>query len=220
MKRWYLLLVILISYNGYSQGNCKVLKIGIDSLYEGSCKKGLADGAGEAWGKHHYKGDFKKGYPHGNGTIEYNDGSVYKGGWKNGEMDGKGFLYFKKEGRDTVITANWRKGKIVEKVLLNTDYKILKEQTPDRLKVYRSGDGNTVHYRIYDYGTSTVSNVLISGTSGIEYNYTTELGYKSVTFPFTARISYETWNALMTQRIRVQVELELIKSGEWTIDIR
>ena len=96
MKKLYLLLVILISYNGYSQENCKVLKIGIDSLYEGSCKKGLADGPGEAWGKHHYKGDFKKGYPHGNGTIEYNDGSVYKGGWKNGELDGKGFLYFKK----------------------------------------------------------------------------------------------------------------------------
>jgi hypothetical protein len=220
MKNLIFLLLVLIQYTSFAQDNCKVLTKGIDSLYIGSCKKGLADGLGEAWGKNHYTGNFKKGYPHGLGSMEYADGSMYVGAWRNGKREGKGNYSFRKGDKDTTIVANWENDKISQKVIANIDYKILREQTPERLKVYRSADGNRVHYKIFNYGTSNVSNVFISGTSGIEFSYSNDIGFNNINFPFIAKIRYETWNAVMTQRIQIEVEVEIIKPGEWFIDIR
>jgi hypothetical protein len=50
--------------------------------------------------KHDYpSGDFYSGYmlegkPHGHGTGMYVDGSKYKGGWKLGEKNGKGKMWY------------------------------------------------------------------------------------------------------------------------------
>lgn len=217
MKKAYLLIIILLNISAYSQEKCKVLKRGIDSIYLGGCKKGFAHGFGEAWGKDYYAGAFKNGYPHGKGIMKFQDGSIYNGSWRKGNMDGEGKLSFKKNGKDTIINATWRKNEIVVKALENVDYKITKEQTPERLKVYRFGEGNIVHYKI---SALNISNLFISGSSGIEFNYPKDIGFKDIVFPFYAKIRFETWNSVMTQRIQIEVEVELIKQGEWTIDIR
>jgi hypothetical protein len=67
LKNLYVLasFLFLSLAQGFSQGVCKVLKSEIANQYEGSCKKGLANGKGIAVGRDKYEGNFKKGYPHG-----------------------------------------------------------------------------------------------------------------------------------------------------------
>ena len=50
----------------FAQNPCKVLMKEISGSYSGECKKGLADGKGEAKGVDRYIGAFKKGLPDGN----------------------------------------------------------------------------------------------------------------------------------------------------------
>ena len=55
----------IISVSGsviFAQDECKVLNSSIGVSYKGSCKKGLADGTGEAMGVDRYKGELKKGF--------------------------------------------------------------------------------------------------------------------------------------------------------------
>ena len=40
-----------------------------------------------------YKGDVRYGFPNGQGTITYLDGTKYVGGWKNGGFHGQGTYY-------------------------------------------------------------------------------------------------------------------------------
>ncbi|MDZ7607199.1 MAG: hypothetical protein U5K79_16780 [Cyclobacteriaceae bacterium] len=49
---------------------------------EGECKKGLANGQGNAKGTDEYEGQFKDGLPHGTGTYIWANGDVYTGAWK------------------------------------------------------------------------------------------------------------------------------------------
>jgi len=84
-------LLVLVSYL-YAQ-NCEVLVEPLSKEYIGDCKKGRADGEGLAKGDGIiYEGEFKKGYPHGVGTLEFEDGRIFKGEWKNGEIYGYGEL--------------------------------------------------------------------------------------------------------------------------------
>ena len=77
MKKSYFIILLMffgtlpILMNG--QENCKVLMADIEGEYIGGCKDGLAEGKGLSKGKHRYEGDFKKGLPHGNGKILYDD---------------------------------------------------------------------------------------------------------------------------------------------------
>ncbi len=61
-----------------------MLKPEISLDYHGECKKGLAHGKGEAFGRDHYIGEFKKGWPNGNGLYKWNNGDNYEGEWKKG----------------------------------------------------------------------------------------------------------------------------------------
>ena len=52
---------------------CKVKVRNLVGTYTGDCKLGLADGKGDAKGIEHYTGNFKEGFPNGNGVYYYND---------------------------------------------------------------------------------------------------------------------------------------------------
>ena len=104
----FLILGFFIVLNSQGQ-NCQVLKSEISLEYKGECKNGLAHGDGEAFGLDHYKGQFKKGYPDGEGTYNWGTGEVYEGQWKDGMRHGKGEYSYFVNNRDTTIVGKWVK---------------------------------------------------------------------------------------------------------------
>lgn len=76
--------------NNRRDGNVTDFEIG-GGVYTGELLTGLPHGYGKMiWnfdGVHvEYEGDFKNGYPDGQGTMTYPDGSVEKGIWKEGVL--------------------------------------------------------------------------------------------------------------------------------------
>ncbi len=91
-----------------SVDSCKVLSKSINLEYRGPCKKGLANGIGEAKGIHQYKGNFKNGYPNGNGIYYYSDNMYFDGNFQNGIKEGKGEMHYKKnEQPDSIVKGYW-----------------------------------------------------------------------------------------------------------------
>jgi len=106
-KNIAVLLFMLSGYNSFAQ-DCKVLTHAFSVKYVGECKKGLAHGAGEAWGDAlRYAGEFKKGAVTGKGVIYFENGSTYTGVVQDGLREGKGeMLYHKAEG-DSIVKGYW-----------------------------------------------------------------------------------------------------------------
>jgi hypothetical protein len=93
----------------HGKGVC-YLKDQFNSVYTGEWKDGFMDGKGEIVSlKLLYKGDFKRGVPHGTGTVTYpGDGVNYTGQFKNGLFDGRGTI----SGRDRItFTGQFKNNK-------------------------------------------------------------------------------------------------------------
>ena len=93
--------------NAQETTGCKVLMSDISGTYKGECKKGLANGVGEATGKDFYSGEFKNGLPHGQGRYQWANGDSYQGEWKKGKMEGSGEMKKKLAERDSVFSGYW-----------------------------------------------------------------------------------------------------------------
>jgi len=203
------------------QGDCKVLMKGIDLRYAGQCKKGLANGEGEAWGvADHYTGRFRKGLPHGKGTYEYAGDAVYTGLWLNGMRHGEGTLRFRLNGKDTLQAGIWDMDKYTGKKSLTAGYRIVEMRSIDRVKVYRQGEGNEVRYyfRVVS-GNPEVSNEQYSGSSGSEADWSGQHGFRHCEFPFTTEVRFQMWNKFMTARYEVVVKVEITEPGTWIIEL-
>jgi hypothetical protein len=110
--------VILSVYTAFSVCNglcaqdstqsCRVEQKSLVGTYTGECKKGLANGKGEATGYDHYTGLFKNGWPDGKGVYYYRDGSYYDGNFQEGIKEGKGEMHFiRAAGPDSVVKGYW-----------------------------------------------------------------------------------------------------------------
>ena len=87
---------------------CKVTWENLAGTYTGDCKKGFADGKGEAKGFDHYTGSFKAGKPNGNGTYYYGDTLYHTGNFQDGIREGKGEShYLRKDKPDSVVKGYW-----------------------------------------------------------------------------------------------------------------
>jgi hypothetical protein len=204
-----------------AQETCKVLLPALDSMYVGECKKGLANGSGEAWGKFYYKGKFSEGYPNGVGRAAYPDGTVYNGLWKNGLRNGKGVLTYRENGHEVEKTWIW-KNDVKQKEVIPPSYRIITQRNIGRLRVYDQGGTKSVwFYPKSDGGViSGYQDFFLSASSGKEIFHSPKIGYEEVTFPFKGSIKYKAWNKLRTIEYELFLEIEITQPGNWVVEIQ
>lgn len=91
-----------------AQQDCEVSVSSLVGSYTGDCKGGKANGKGKAIGKDSYEGNFKNGYPDGEGIYKYQNGNFYSGSFSKGLMQGKGeFHYLNLNKEDSIVRGVW-----------------------------------------------------------------------------------------------------------------
>ena len=172
---------------------CKVLMPEISGIYKGECKKGLANGIGEATGKDFYSGEFRNGLPHGKGKYIWANGENYQGEWKKGKMNGFGEMKRKIAGPDSLTSGYWIDNEYIGKkkdiYTLNQKGTNIANVTFVRLNNEKNGieisyfkNGKPIP--AYSFG---ISERVGSYGNIVKSDFTKTL--ISVTFPFTAEIS-------------------------------
>lgn len=135
------IVLLFFSLFCFSQ-KCEVLVASLKGTYEGDCKKDKANGNGTATGEDSYTGEFKNGYPDGNGKYSWKNGDWYDGQWKKGMREGRGTMFYKeKDSKDSLLTGFWKKDKYFGKY--EKPY-IVHAKTPDisQLEVSREASQN------------------------------------------------------------------------------
>lgn len=175
------------------KSDCKVLAEPLAGLYEGDCKKGLADGKGKAIGTDTYEGAFKKGLPDGEGIYTWSNGDVFTGTFKNGLKEGDGKLTYNPERlADSVLVGFWKKD--VYLGLYEEPFKVLSKSGPvNRVIVRRLGN--------------TPQDIRIRGEMemlrerGVNSTYFTGSGFDNVQFPFTFDMEASYSNVPVTFKV-------------------
>lgn len=99
--------LFIVSLPVFSQ-DCEVLMASIKGKYTGDCKSKKAEGSGKAEGTDVYEGNFRSGYPSGQGTYTYKNGDVFTGNFKKGIKEGEGVFRYKKPVSDSIVTGFWK----------------------------------------------------------------------------------------------------------------
>ena len=218
------LLVIFItafvSFNLFSQNECKVMVPDLVGHYEGRCKKGLAQGKGKATGIDAYEGTFNDGYPDGKGTYTWANHDVYTGQWKMGKRDGEGSFKTKINSVDTLLVGLWE----------NDQYlgpkppapKIISMVNVDRYTFRKSGGiKDRVLIDCLQNGTrnTSITNYMMTSSSGFETKLGQQLGYDYVEFPVRIKVTYDSWNKMHSAQYHVIFEFEISEPGDWVVEI-
>ena len=118
-------------------------------LYRGEWKEGLRHGNGTMWYENGYiyEGDWKDGLRHGNGKYRLLKKYVYEGKWKDDKKDGKGFeingdVYYEGEWKEGLRHGNGFE------IMNNEIYKVKFEMDIEKSKnfVYEGSKENFVKY--------------------------------------------------------------------------
>jgi hypothetical protein len=219
--------ILFFTSLSFSQ-ECKVLTPSLSEKYEGECKKGVANGKGEAWGqKLHYKGDFKKGAATGKGSLFFEADSTYTGVVQDGLREGKGEMLYKVTNggtvKDSIVKGYWSAD--VYRGNSYTTYKV-------------NSSASFASYEISpSLGTGDVLTFEVSSTSGIPANgsgvYVTSLLVKCKDGEGWGKF-ISTYNTTNTSFTTVQItcfpaviqgrltngntfEIELYKAADWKI---
>jgi len=228
MKNLSFILVVAIgllpvfTVDGQEQAGCTVLMKNISERYVGECSNGLAHGDGEAWGIDHYIGAFKKGLPQGKGIYYYADSSVYQGMWSKGLRHGTGKYTFRYRGSDSIQEGQWVDDRFIGKKEDIQGYKLITQRAVERYRVYRISDGNEirVHLRPMNSGSLDVTNLQITGSSGIETEFlNSQMEFRNCDYPFRLRVTFNKWSKLKTVRVDTSLELEILRPGIWMVEI-
>jgi hypothetical protein len=198
-----------------AQDECLVLIPRIGVTYTGSCRRGLANGQGEAIGLDHYIGEFRKGYPDGFGTYKWQTGETYVGEWQKGLRNGQGSFTFKYFERDTTITGLWKDDEYIGMEEIKP-YEIEYRNGIGRISCVRTGDRPYVRY-VFSRGN--ISNLLMQGSSGTENFITSFTGFEQVEFPFRGTVKFTAPNAWMTAMLTCELRLTINQPGAWVVTI-
>ena len=225
-----LLLTFFINLSGlFAQENeagCKVLQNTLVGKYTGECKKGLADGKGEAIGQHHYTGSFKKGLPNGKGIYYYNDSLYHSGNFQDGIKEGKGETHFLRAGKeDSVVKGYWSadefKGSkyITYNLECSRNSDLLIEVNPS------SGSGNSVTIEITSItivGTSPNSILTVTDVIPVNGIFIKKSGFYVTSFKTSVTYELSQFPAKLLATISDgrTLNLEFFKSANWTVKLK
>lgn len=212
--------LIFVTLKCYGQTDCRVLKPEISLIYKGECKNGLAHGNGSASGRDNYEGEFRKGYPQGQGIYTWSSGEVYDGAWKKGMRHGNGEYSFFINGKDSVTYGQWVNDVFVG-ISESNAVKVIMKRNVVRYNAQRKGIGNQVFVKIMMHGVlnTDVEDLMFISNRGSEVQYNQFVGYEQVEFPFWGKVTYRTWNQLKTIQVEVLFEFEIIYPGNWELTI-
>lgn len=237
MKKQILLYFVSFLFTtGLLSQSCNVSVDSLKGQYIGTCKKGKAEGKGTAIGIDSYTGDFKNGYPDGQGKYTWKNGNWYEGFWKNGLFEDQGTLSkANKPDSVLVLTGFWKKGKyigryekpyIVHSITNNiSDINIRKLNSIESeitltLKNITGGASNLSNpqlpkSRLIDIQTIEgrfLDEITDETSSSIANKYI----LRKVTFPFYAIFSFEvTSTKLQVEKVGV----EIFENGIWYIQV-
>jgi len=215
-----LLLSFILSDAILAQTNCRVLLPALAQSYTGDCKKGLADGTGQATGEDFYKGEFVKGLPEGKGNYIWKNGATYEGEWKKGMRDGKGIYIHKYEGMDSVLDGIWKEDKYIGKKAL-APYVVEYRDGIGRVSCVRTGDRPYVKYVFSRNGgaSNNISSLFLQGSSGTEQQSAAFAGFEYVDFPFHGTLRFSAPNNFYAAILRCELRLTINQPGAWIVTI-
>lgn len=236
MKKLLFALLWTVCSAAVTAQDCTVKTDSLKGRYTGGCKNGLAEGTGTAIGVDTFTGNFKKGWPDGDGKYSWKNGSWYDGSWKHGKRDGKGTYQTINTGKDSVIliTAGfWKDDKYIGKFqkpyhieLFTTnvsEFSVRKLNSTDaeitiNLKSVTGGASNLFNPSFPK--TRLINIELIEGRFEQRVNdessskFVNSYIFRQVTFPFRAIFSFETQGA---KRQVERVGVEILESAKWYI---
>jgi hypothetical protein len=192
----------------------------ISNSYYGECKDGLAHGQGRAKGIDIYRGEFKKGFPDGEGIYKYSNGNVYKGEFSKGQREGDGVLMYDKASADSIVKGEWKKDSLYRE---NNEkyYQVLRTINLDFYRFNRIGKGKEVIIRIRRdlLASRRVRNVSVYHSSGYLNQNGNEIRLTSVKFPFTCRVYFLAQNVTGMITMEYEIKFVLQRSGLWDINV-
>ena len=218
--------------------------VSIDSLkgqYTGGCKHGKANGFGTAIGTDSYTGNFKNGYPDGEGKYTWKNGTWYDGSWRAGVFEGNGTFNKVddvKPDSATLVTGFWQDGKYIGKYqkpysivsLTNgisdiSARKVGNTKAEITITVTSTTAGGSSLYKPILPKPKLVGIDLLEGrfqqqadneTSNITNRYT----FRQVTFPFYAIFTFETTGTNPMPLPREKIRVEISESSNWYIQVK
>ncbi|MCF8366458.1 MAG: hypothetical protein K9H16_11790 [Bacteroidales bacterium] len=220
LPAYFLFTLLLSPLLILAQSNCKVLLPEIDSIYDGKCKKGLANGEGIAIGKDTYQGKFKKGWPDGFGVYTWSTGEVYEGDFVEGVKDGEGVYRFFTNNRDTALVGLWKDDVYIGPKPMKP--KVMQSVAIDRHTFRKNSDVQNrvlIDFRQNGGQNPNISGLLITADSGYEFSLGNTHGFKDMTFPVTMLVKYTTPNKLQTRQVYCIFEFVIYEPGDWAVDL-
>ena len=225
LNLYLLISTVIFLFSGkivYSQNttDCKVLITELSGDYKGDCKKGLANGMGEAKGTDRYVGSFKKGYPHGKGVYYYSSGAVYEGSFINGKRQGQGKLSFTVDGELITEDGIWEqdnyKGKKPE-----PPYEITLKQNISRYSFLKTKDPrDMIMIKVTRNGTVIYpENLSLGGNSGTVIQQRSFTGFEQIQFPFSGSIKYTLLTPYNLSSIDYELNFIIREAGSWEITL-
>lgn len=218
-KLGFLIIAMMITNHLFSQ-ECKVLKPEIANSYQGECKNGLAHGKGAAKGQDSYIGEFRKGYPDGEGTYSWANGSIYIGEFRKGIRDGKGKYRWHTSQGDSVLVGVWRHDKYDGTGI--APYTVSREQSIPRYTIRKAlGVRDQINIQIMRAGSNLaeVSNLKISSDSGTDetkgYNYM----INDAVFPVEIKMEFTVPNLFKTSEFTCIFNFIISEKGSWDVTL-
>ncbi len=211
------IILLFFTNNLIAQRPCKVQVKNLQGTYEGECKNGRANGQGSAKGIDSYTGDFKKGYPNGNGIYNWANGDVYEGEWKMGARNGKGKFNYKKNDENKIDEGIWDTNIFLGKELLSPT---ITEKTNIKSGFYfkRLSNGSKLTISFTQNGLpATPIDLYVVRSSGTESPIDNNLSIINMTFPFKCKVKFRSDNGIV--KSDCILSFEILQQGEWILNI-
>ena len=220
--------------------NCVVSIDSLKGQYTGGCRKGRANGFGTAVGVDSYTGNFKNGYPDGEGKYTWKNGSWFNGNWKDGLFDGNGTFSKIDDSRPdsaTLVTGFWQAGRYKGKFqkpfsvtsltngINEASVRKIGDKAEITITVTSTTAGGSSIYMPLLPKPKLISIELVQGlfqqrvdneTSPVINRYT----LRNVTFPFYAILTFETTGTNPLPLPVEKIKIELSELSNWYVQVK